>query len=60
MPNNTWSTECMTPESAILMHAALVFPVEIHDAPWLGNLKPVSPDSYITNLTPIPETMIAE
>ena len=40
LPNRTWSVECQSPESAILMHAALVFPVEVEDAPWLRNIKP--------------------
>jgi len=43
MPDKRWSLECRTLETAILMHAAVIFPVEIASAPWLDNPRPVCP-----------------
>ncbi|MCQ9154903.1 hypothetical protein [Acidomonas methanolica] len=39
LPSGKWSIECMTAENAILMHAALIFPIEIESAPWLANAQ---------------------
>ncbi|MFB9941268.1 hypothetical protein [Gluconobacter oxydans] len=40
MPDNRWSIECLTVEAALLMHAAVLFPVEHELSPWLSNPKP--------------------
>jgi len=40
MPDNRWSIECLTVEAALLMHAAVLFPVEHELAPWLSNPRP--------------------
>ncbi|MBF0857788.1 hypothetical protein HKD24_00960 [Gluconobacter sp. LMG 31484] len=40
MPDNRWSIECLTIEAALLMHAAVLFPVEHELSPWLSNPKP--------------------
>jgi hypothetical protein len=37
MPDGRWSAPCRSVESALLMHAAIVFPVEIATSPWLAN-----------------------
>ncbi|MFT9198667.1 hypothetical protein [Gluconobacter oxydans] len=42
MPDNRWSIECLTVEAALLMHAAVLFPVEHELSPWLSNPKPSS------------------
>ncbi|KXV07119.1 hypothetical protein AD931_10735 [Gluconobacter oxydans] len=39
-PDNRWSIECLTVEAALLMHAAVLFPVEHELSPWLSNPKP--------------------
>ncbi|MEW9272789.1 hypothetical protein [Gluconobacter oxydans] len=40
MPDNRWSIECLTIEAALLMHAAVLFPVEHELSPWLSNPRP--------------------
>ncbi|KXV21420.1 hypothetical protein [Gluconobacter japonicus] len=40
MPDQRWSIECQTIDSALLMHAAVLFPVEHEHAPWLSNPRP--------------------
>gem|GEM_PF-2178337 len=40
MPDNRWSIECLTVEAALLMHAAVLFPIEQELSPWLSNPKP--------------------
>ncbi|KXV33259.1 hypothetical protein FXF46_09880 [Gluconobacter thailandicus] len=40
MPDQRWSIECQTIESALLMHAAVIFPFEYEHAPWLSNPRP--------------------
>ncbi|WKE49117.1 hypothetical protein [Gluconobacter oxydans] len=40
MPDNRWSIECRTIEAALLMHAAVLFPVEHELSPWLSNPRP--------------------
>ncbi|WP_249207712.1 hypothetical protein [Gluconobacter cerinus] len=40
MPDQRWSIECMTVDAALLMHAAVLFPVEHEHAPWLSNPRP--------------------
>lgn len=40
MPDDRWSIECRTVEAALLMHAALIFPVEHELSPWLSNPRP--------------------
>ncbi|GBR29921.1 hypothetical protein GCM10007870_02630 [Gluconobacter kondonii] len=40
MPDNRWSIECLTIEAALLMHAAVLFPIEQELSPWLSNPKP--------------------
>ncbi|WP_245528413.1 hypothetical protein [Gluconobacter morbifer] len=40
MPDNRWSIECLTVEAALLMYAAMVFPVEQEQSPWLANPRP--------------------
>jgi len=40
MPDNRWSIECLTVEAALLMHAAVLFPVEHELSPWLSNPRP--------------------
>lgn len=54
MPDDKWSIECRTVEGALLMHAAVLFPVEHAHAPWLSNPRPaVRPlDSFLGKSVP--------
>lgn len=40
MPDQRWSIECQTIDSALMMHAAVLFPFEHQHAPWLSNPRP--------------------
>ncbi|GBQ25307.1 hypothetical protein AA103193_3039 [Tanticharoenia sakaeratensis NBRC 103193] len=47
MPDDRWSPECMTVDNAILLHAAVAFPIEVETAPWLANPRPASRFSFV-------------
>ncbi|MFT8807548.1 hypothetical protein [Gluconobacter sp.] len=58
MPDNRWSIECLTIAAALLMHAAVHFPVEHELSPWLSNPKPTPP--LVERLAAGSETVISE
>lgn len=39
LPSGGWSIECATVESALLMHATIIFPLELDNAPWISHAQ---------------------